>query len=42
MEKAILSLKHKPDLLLIDAVKLHDINIEQKNIIKGDGFKVFP
>lgn len=40
MEKAILSLKHKPDLLLIDAVKLHDINIEQKNIIKGDALSI--
>lgn len=29
-------LKKKLDLVLIDAVKLEDINIKQKNIIKGD------
>lgn len=40
MEKAILSLKYKPDFLLIDAVPLNDINIKQRNIIKGDTLSI--
>ncbi|NLJ72538.1 MAG: ribonuclease HII [Syntrophomonadaceae bacterium] len=40
MQTAISSLTLKPDLLLIDAVKLGDINIEQKNIIKGDSLSI--
>ncbi|MBN2796967.1 MAG: ribonuclease HII [Clostridia bacterium] len=36
MKRAIENLKEKPDHLLIDAVKLDDISIEQTNIIKGD------
>lgn len=36
MKKAIYSLEIKPDLLLIDALELADINIKQKSIIKGD------
>ncbi|MDK2919289.1 MAG: ribonuclease [Candidatus Petromonas sp.] len=36
MKKAINSLKIQPDFLLIDAVNLADINIRQKNIVKGD------
>ncbi len=40
MKAAIFSLNHKPDLLLIDAVKLNDINIEQRNIIKGDSLSI--
>ncbi|NLB88396.1 MAG: ribonuclease HII [Syntrophomonadaceae bacterium] len=40
METAILSLKPKPDFLLIDAVKLPDIDIKQRNIIKGDSLSI--
>lgn len=40
MKKAILSLKIKPDFLLIDALNLTDINIKQKNIIKGDSLSI--
>lgn len=40
MQVAINSLTLKPDLLLIDAVKLDDINIEQRNIIKGDSLSI--
>lgn len=36
MKRAIENLKEKPDHILIDAVKLDDINIEQTSIIKGD------
>ena len=36
MKQAILGLKTVPDLLLIDAVKLKDVAIHQKNIIRGD------
>lgn len=36
MKRAIENLKDKPEYLLIDAVVLDDINIEQKSIIKGD------
>ncbi len=37
MTKAVNSLKYKkPDFMLIDALNLTDINIEQKSIIKGD------
>ncbi len=36
MKRAIEKLPVKPDFLLIDAVKLDDININQLNIIKGD------
>lgn len=36
MKRALENLKEKPDHLLIDAVKLDDISIEQTNIIKGD------
>ncbi len=36
MKRAIEKLPIKPDFLLIDAVKLDDININQLNIIKGD------
>ncbi|SHJ96082.1 ribonuclease HII [Paramaledivibacter caminithermalis] len=36
MKRAIDSLKIKPDFLLIDALKITDINIKQQSIIKGD------
>lgn len=36
MEEAIKKLSIEPDLLLIDAVRLSNINITQKSIIKGD------
>ncbi|MBI4826383.1 MAG: ribonuclease HII [Nitrospirae bacterium] len=36
MKTALEGLVLKPDILLIDAVKLSDINIRQENIIKGD------
>ena len=35
MKKALNSLKLKPDIVLIDAVKL-DITLPQENIVKGD------
>lgn len=36
MVEAVQNLKIKPDSLLIDAVKVADINIRQQSIIKGD------
>lgn len=36
MCKAVSSLKLKPDILLVDAVTLDDIDIKQLSIIKGD------
>jgi ribonuclease HII len=36
MKRAVGNLKIKPDYLLIDAVKLKDIQLPQENIIKGD------
>lgn len=36
MKRAVEGLKEKPDHLLIDAVKLDDISIEQTSLIKGD------
>ena len=40
MNMAVSSLKPRPDYLLIDAVKLTDIHIEQQSIIKGDTLSV--
>ena len=40
MKMAVNSLKPRPDYLLIDAVKLTDIHIEQQSIIKGDTLSV--
>lgn len=40
MQTAVLSLNIKPDLLLIDAMQLNDINIKQKSIIKGDALSI--
>ena len=37
MQLAIAQLKTQPDFVLIDAVKLPNVNIPQKNIIRGDG-----
>lgn len=36
MRLCITHLSPQPDLLLIDAVRLHDINIEQLALVKGD------
>lgn len=36
MKRAIENLSEKPDHLLIDAVRLDDIDIDQTNLIKGD------
>ncbi|MBI5026422.1 MAG: ribonuclease HII [Nitrospirae bacterium] len=36
MEMAIKELNRKPDILLIDAVRLQDVSIPQKSIIKGE------
>lgn len=36
MKRAIENLKEKPEHILIDAVKLDDIHVEQTSIIKGD------
>lgn len=36
MRKAVKALKVTPDLLLVDAVKIPDVGIEQVSIIKGD------
>ena len=40
MKKAIESMSKKPDVLLIDAVKLDNINIRQEAIVKGDAKSV--
>lgn len=40
MKKAIANLKVKPDLLLVDAVHIPDIDIKQVGIIKGDAKSV--
>ena len=40
MEQAVNSLQYKPDMLLIDAVKLESISIEQHSIIKGDELSI--
>ncbi|MCX7921837.1 MAG: ribonuclease HII [Clostridia bacterium] len=40
MQIAVSQLKPQPDILLIDAVQLQDVNIEQKSIIKGDSFSI--
>ncbi len=40
MKKAIESMENQPEFLLIDAVKLTDINIKQKSIIKGDSTSI--
>jgi ribonuclease HII len=40
MEVAVESLKVKPDLLLIDAVKLDSLKMKQKSIIKGDALSI--
>jgi len=37
MQLAIAQLKTKPDFVLVDAVKLPDVKIPQKSIIRGDG-----
>ncbi len=36
MKLAVANLNPQPDFLLIDAMKLSDINIKQQSIIKGD------
>ena len=36
MYNCILALNVQPDFLLVDAVKLNDINIEQHSLVKGD------
>ena len=36
MQAALRDLRHKPDLLLIDALRLENIDTEQRAIIKGD------
>lgn len=40
MRTAVEHLTPSPDFLLIDAVKLHDIDIRQRSIIKGDSNSV--
>lgn len=40
MKKSISEMKVKPDILLIDAVKLDDIDISQLSIIKGDALSI--
>ncbi|MFZ5988456.1 MAG: ribonuclease HII [Bacillota bacterium] len=40
MKLAVDSLKNKPDILLIDAERLEDVNIAQVSIIKGDTLSV--
>lgn len=36
MTKSIENLSHKPDIVLIDAVKLEDLSVKSDSIIKGD------
>jgi len=40
MKQAIEQVKPQPDLLLIDALKLDDVHIEQVPIIKGDSLSI--
>ena len=40
MEIAILKLSPRPDYILLDAVKLERIKIDQKSIIKGDSLSI--
>lgn len=40
MEQAVNSLKLKPDILLIDAMKLDNLNISQISITKGDNLSI--
>lgn len=40
MEMAVNNLKHKPDILLIDAMKCENIPIKQLSIIKGDAVSI--
>lgn len=40
MKKAVEQLKPRPDMLLIDAVRLEDVDIPQKPIIKGDALSI--
>lgn len=40
MKQAVSKLSIKPDLILIDAVSLDDLDIEQRSIIKGDALSI--
>ncbi len=40
MKQAVEQLKPRPDILLIDAVRLEDVDISQKPIIKGDALSI--
>ena len=40
MERALSALTPKPDYLLIDALKLNDVGIRQKAIVKGDSLSL--
>ena len=40
MRLAVEQLRHPPDFLLIDAIKLPDLNLPQKSIIRGDGLSL--
>lgn len=40
MKQAVQQMKPKPDMLLIDAVRLEDMDIAQKSIIKGDALSI--
>ncbi|HEX2947416.1 MAG TPA: ribonuclease HII [Clostridia bacterium] len=40
MKRAVEQLKPRPDILLIDAVHLDDVDVPQKSIIKGDALSI--
>ncbi len=40
MKQAVSQLSIKPDLLMIDAVSIEDMDIEQRSIIKGDALSI--
>ena len=40
MERALSALAPQPDFLLVDALSLHNVNIEQNAIIKGDSLSL--
>jgi ribonuclease HII len=40
MQRAVLALPEKPDLLLVDALRVPGLDVEQRAIVKGDALSV--
>jgi ribonuclease HII len=40
MRRAVLSLRERPDLLLVDALTVPGLDVEQRAIVKGDALSV--